>query len=107
MTWVLVGYIAKRRAKQVGWVSPWPNSPDFGFPCVPPVEEIRSVSNCIACGYWKPHHPGNDNPLGLYTDPGLAWAEVPEEAQADFALYAYRLGPVQFQDGEEEAINLW
>lgn len=102
MTWVLVGYIAKRRVTRAGWVSPWPNYPDAGFPCSAPVEEIGSVSNCIASGIGS-----TDDPLNLYADAGQAWAAVPVEARAGFALYAYRLWPVQFADGHEEAIDLW
>jgi hypothetical protein len=102
VTWVLVGYIAKRRTARTGWVSPWPSSPDAGFPCSAPVEEICSVSNCIARGFWS-----TDNPLDLYSDAGLGWAVVPVEARAEFALYAYRLWPVQFENGRQEAIDLW
>lgn len=102
MNWVPVGYIAKRRATLAGWVSPWPSHPDAGFPCAAPVEEICSVSNCIASGIGR-----TDDPLDLHPDAGRAWAVVPVEARADFALYAYRLWPVQFEDGHEEAIDLW
>src|SRR3954447_14785897 len=91
VTWVLVGYIAKRRATRTGWVSPWPNYPDVGFPCPAPVEEICSVSDCIARGPGGTGGPADGNPLGLYADAGSAWAAVPAEARADFALYAYRL----------------
>jgi hypothetical protein len=108
VSWVLVGYIAKRRATRAGWVSPWPDHPDVGFPpCPEHVEEVCSVSNCIARGFGGTDDPASDPPLGLYADPGRAWAVVPVEARADCALYAYRLGPVQFADGVEEAIDLW
>src|SRR5437660_12825006 len=106
MTWSLIGYIAKRRATRTEWVSPWPDYPDTGFPCPAPVEEICSVSNCIARGIGGADEPAGGNPLGLYADAGLARAADPAEARADFALYAYRLWPVQFQDGREEAIDL-
>jgi hypothetical protein len=104
MTWSLVGYIAKRRATRAAWASPWPDYPDAGFPCPPPVEEICSVSNCIARGT---NNPASNDPLGLYPDAGRAWAIVRAEARADFALYAYRMWPVQFEGGQEEAIDLW
>ena len=107
MTWVLVGYIAKRRATQAGWVSPWPSHPDAGFPCPAPVEEICSVSNCIARQYGGTDDPASDKPLGLYATAALAWAAVPVEARAAAALYAYWLWPVQFEEGQEEAIDLW
>jgi hypothetical protein len=107
MAWVLVGYIAKRRVRRAGFVSPSPDYPSAGFPCPAPVDEICSVSNCIAQGLSSWNDPANGNHFGLYADPERAWALVPVEAQADFALYAYRLWPVQFEDGEEEAIDLW
>jgi len=104
MIWVPVGYLAKRRATRAGWVSPRPEYPAAAFPCSDPVEEICSVSNCIAEGT---NDPASNDPLGLYADVGRAWAVVPAEAQADFAIYAYRLWPVQFEDGREEPIDLW
>jgi hypothetical protein len=103
VNWKLIGYIAKRRATRVGWVSPWSSHPNAGFPCGPPVEEICSVSNCIARGL---EHSG-DNPLGLYADAGKAWAVVPAPDRGDFTMYAYRLWPVQFEQGQEEEIDLW
>lgn len=107
MTWELIGYIAKRRTTRSGWVSPWPNHPDVGFPCDAPVEEICSVSNCIARRIERKDDVGNENPLGLYSDADLARAAVPAESRSDFVLYAYRLWVVQFEDGREEAIDLW
>ena len=107
MIWALVGYTVKRRATRAGWVSPWPDYPDTGFPCDAPVDEICSVSGCIARTLEGTDDPANHNPLGLYAEVGLAWAAVPVEVRADFALYAYRLWPVQFEDGQEEVIDLW
>ena len=49
----------------------------------------------------------NDDPLGLYADAGKAWAVVPVEARIDFAMYGYRLWPVQFENGQEEVFDLW
>lgn len=103
MNWELVGYIAKRRAMRNGWKSPYSNYPEAGFPCGPPVEEICSVSNCIA----REQVSSREHPLGMYTDPAQAWALVPEDERANFAMVAYRLGLVQFDDGEEEEIEIW
>jgi hypothetical protein len=107
MTWLLVGYLSKRRATRTGWVSPWPAYPDVGFPCSEPVEEICSVSDCIARGLDVRDDPAHANPLGLYHDPGSARGVVPAAARADYALYAYRLWPVQFENGQEEPIEVW
>lgn len=102
MTWVLVGYIAKRLTTRAGWVSPWESYPGAGFPCAAPVEEICSVSNCIARGLWS-----EDAPLGLHADAKSARAAIPIGSQADYALYAYWLWSIQFKDGDEEEIDLW
>jgi hypothetical protein len=107
MTWSLVGYIAKRRVTRAAWVSPWPDHPEVGFPCPAPVEEICSVSNCIARGLGGWDDPVNGNVHGLYDDAGVAWGVVPVEARAAFALFAYRLHLVQFEDGKEEPIEQW
>jgi hypothetical protein len=107
MTWVAIGYVAKRRAPRAGWVSPWPDHPHAGFPCDDPVEEICSVSSCIARPFAAPSMPENDNPLGLFSDPDSAWAAVPAAGRSTADLYAYRLWPVQFDEGREDAIELW
>jgi hypothetical protein len=107
LNWESVGYIAKRRMERAGWVSPWPSHPDAGFPCAAPVEEICSVSNCIARRLGGLDDPACNNPLGLYPDAGTAWAVVPVEARSDFALYAYRLWPVSFAEGRGEEFDLW
>lgn len=107
MDWVLVGYLAKRRATRMSWASLWPDHPESVFPCAPPVEEICSVSNCIARSTGRAENPADGNPLGLHTDAGMAWAAVPKDARADYALYGYRLWPMQYAEGQEEEINLW
>jgi hypothetical protein len=107
VTWALVGYIAMRRTTRAGWVSPWPDHPDARFPCGPPVEELCSVSGCIAREAEGTDGRMNDTPLDLYADARRAWAAVPAEARADFAVYAYRLWLVQFEGGQEAEIDLW
>ena len=107
MTWSLIGYIAKRRATRTEWVSPWPDYPDASFPYPSPVEEICSVSNCIARGLGGRDDSANGNAHGLYDDAGLAWGVVPVEVRTDFALFAYRLWLVQFENGQEEPIDVW
>ena len=107
MNWVLIGYVAKRRITRAGWASALPDYSDVGFPCSAPVEEICSVSNCIARRMEADSGPEDATPLGLYDTPDQAWAALPVESRADFALYAYRLWPVQFDNGEEEPIDLW
>lgn len=102
MNWILVGYIAKPRQFESGWVSSWPNETGDGFSSSEPVDEICSVSHCIVRGIRN-----DEDPLGLYASPALAWEVVPSDQQAIQAMYAYYLWPVQFEEGEEEPINLW
>ena len=102
MDWVLVGYIAKRRAPQSGWVSCWPDPAGNEDSRSEPVDEICSVSNCIARGYRN-----ESDPFGLYANAGLAWTAVPVESRADCDIYAYRLWPIQFEEGAEDPIELW
>ncbi len=102
MEWVWVGYIAKRRVPQSGWVSSWPDPEGKGDSSSEPVDEICSVSNCIARGIRNA-----SDPFGLYANADLAWAAVPVDSRADCAMYAYRLWPVQFEEGAEEPIDLW
>lgn len=111
MTWRPIGYIAKRRATRLGWASVraalWPESPGAGFPAPSLVEEICSVSGCIARRIDGAEVPASDPHFELYPDAERAWAIVPASARADFALYAYRLWPMQFDDGQEQVIDLW
>ena len=107
MTWVPVGYTAKRRMRRATWASPWPDYPDAKFPGSSPVEEICSVSNCISSRPLGIEDAFRENPLELFHTAALACDVVPLERRADFALYAYQLWPMQFDDGQEEAIHLW
>lgn len=106
MDWVLLGYLMKRRAVRIGWVSPWPQHPNVGFPCGEPVEEICSVSGCISRRARAADGAGED-PLGVFPTAEAALAVVPPEDRAAYGLYAYRLRPVQFVEGVEAPIELW
>lgn len=57
MDWILVGYIAKRRTMALGCVSVWPDPLGSGNSCSAPVEEICSVSHCIAKGVRNAEEP--------------------------------------------------
>lgn len=105
--WVLIGYRAKRWATRRGWVSPWPDYPDVGFPCAAPVEEICSVSGCIARNAPSECDSDTVSPWGLYADPEQAQQATPVEEREQFAVYAYRLWTTQFELGSEELIDLW
>lgn len=102
---VLIGYLAKRSVRRDQWSG---SHPTGGFPAAPPVEEIASVSRCIAgpAEGWREFNRHNVH--DLYDRPELAWSVVPEDQRAAFRLYAYRRYPVRFDDGHEEpAEELW
>jgi hypothetical protein len=104
MRWILIGYFPKRRAARSGWVSPYPDYPDAGFPAPVPVEEICSVSQCIAAGPEPPW--GEINEFGGYQGPAAAWQAVPPNQRQEFNLFAYRIAPVLYRDGQEEELDL-
>ena len=104
MDWTLIGYFPKRRALRSGWVSPYPEHPDAGFPAPASVDEICSVSDCIARG--PDLMTGDINPMGGYGSLEAAWQAVPVDRQGDFCLFAYRVAPVRFRDGQEEPLEL-
>src|SRR5687767_14158308 len=81
MLWTLIGYFPKRRTMRSSWVSPYP---DVGFPASEPVEEICSVSHCIAKG---PELKAGEMPgieFGGYDDPAAAWRAVAPGQRDDF-----------------------
>ncbi len=81
--------------------------PDSGFPCDGPVEEICSVSDCIARGPERWQDQGRHNCHDLYDTPDLAWSVVPAEVRSQFDLFAYRLLLVEFMNGKEAPIEVW
>jgi hypothetical protein len=87
---VLLGYFPKRLSVPPDWMR------------ARGVEEIGSVSLCIAGGpdgwleAWK------HNPWGFFSSPETARSLVPGDERADYRLYAYALYPVEYrEDGEE------
>jgi len=107
MTNILIGYFPKRRMTRSDWVSPWPMYPDAGFPCTEPVEEICSVSDCIAQGPERWRDQGRHNVHELYDTPELAQSVVPAEVRHFFELFAYRLLLVEFRNGKEAPFEPW
>lgn len=107
MTWTLVGYFPKRRTTRSRWQSPFPDHPDYGFPCIAPVDEICSVSKCIAMGPEGWRDQEKHNFYGMYNNPDVAWSVVPVEVRANFELFAYRLYLMEFNDGRGEPMEEW
>ena len=108
MTWILVGYFPKRCMTRARLASPFPTSSNTRFLLSTYVEEICSVSDCIAQGPKGWRDQGKHNVYDLYNNPNLAWSVVPVEERADFELFAYRLYLVEFEDGQEQATeDVW
>jgi hypothetical protein len=107
MTPTFIGYFAKRIVKRDREGS---CAAVGGFPVGPPVDEICSVSGCIAKAPegWRDHE--KHNAFGVYDSPDLAWSVVPADLRGDFDLFAYHLFPVQYEEGREEnleALEWW
>lgn len=84
----LIGYFPKRRTPRPDWLA------------APAVREICSVSGCMAeppVG-WIDHWAHNG--LWVYDTPQLARSVVPADQAEQFALFAYRLVPRVYRDGE-------
>ena len=107
MTWTMVGYFPKRRTLRPDWMLSRPKSEEFGFACSEFVEEICSVSDCIARGPDGWRDQGQHNFYQMYDTPELSWSVVPVEVRAEFELFAYRLLLVEFADGREEPMEEW
>lgn len=102
MTPTLIGYVAKRIVKRGPDRS---SEPPGGFPVGPPVEQLCSVSDCIATAPEGWRDRATHNAFDAYDSPDLAWSVVPTELRKDFDLFAYRLYPVQFLKGQEETLQ--
>lgn len=102
MTPTLIGYLPKRIVKRSHDGS---CEAAMGFPVGPPVDQICSVSCCIAQGPAGWRGLAGNNPFDFYDSPALAWSAVPAVMQTGFELFAYRLYPAQFLDGREEKLE--
>ena len=77
-----------------------------GFPGPAPVEEICSVSNCVARGPDAPTGNMPFNEFGGYESPAAAWQAVARELRSHFTLLAYRVGSHWFREGQVEQLEL-
>src|SRR5262249_14211035 len=101
-----VGYFPKRRMTRSNWVSPYPDYPNAGFPAPAPVDEICSVSNCIAKGPEIRMDEVPCNEFGGYDSPASAWKAVRPDLRETFDLFAYCIAPILFRDGQAEQLQL-
>lgn len=94
MTPTLIGYLPKRFTPREEWLF------------AEKVEEICSVSNCIAqrpeglVQHWK------HNDWWLYDSPALAWKLVSSEERGKQRMYGYLLFPIEFRQGKQSPLNL-
>ena len=93
-TSVLIGYLPKQFTKAKG---------DISAPSFAGVEEICSVSECLAKSPtdWVNKWVHNTE-TWLFDTPEAAWSVVPAAEQERYRLYAYRLLPTLFHDSGEE-----
>ena len=91
---VLIGYLPKQFTKATG---------DMHAPAYPGVEEICSVSECIAKSppEWVDKWVHNTD-TRLFDTPDAAWSVVPASDGERYRLYAYRLLPTLFHESGEE-----
>ena len=90
----LIDYFPKRRTKRPDWLH------------TTQVDELASVSTCIATGPdgWMEHWRHNE--LWVYDRPEIAWSVVPAENRPEFDLYAYHMFPLQIDDHDEEPFSI-
>ena len=105
MNSTFVGYCPKRRMTRSALVSRDPEIPQGYFPWAAPVEEICSVSRCIATvpDGWRDCR--KRNVWSMYDSPELAWSIVPVQDCGDFEMFAYRLLLARFVEGQEETME--
>ncbi len=101
MTPILVGYFPRRTLRRA-------DAGEAGFPAPGPVEEVASVSRCLS----RPADAELDTydpesaPLGGFADVESARVAVPEADRDAFDLYAYRVYPLRFEDGQVTRLDL-
>ena len=94
MQGILIGYFPKRTAKTPTWLKN------------PIVEEICSVSCCISEDPDNWIEKWRHNEMGMYESPEAAWSVVPDLDREKFELYAYRMLPIEFNDGAPAPFNV-
>lgn len=89
-----IGYFPKRTIKRPDWLK------------AVGVEEVCSVSTCISnapdgwIDQWR------HNEMWVYDTTELAWSVVSDSSRQEFELYAYRLFPVKFAEGQQQTFQI-
>ena len=97
MSPLLIGYWAKRVVRRPDWLD------------AISVVEICSVSDCISKppeGWVQAWEGGQLGSWGLLASPEDAQRLVPEEAVAEYDLFAYEVEPARYVDGMREEIDV-
>ncbi|MBI3415804.1 MAG: hypothetical protein HY043_10900 [Verrucomicrobia bacterium] len=94
MTPILIGYFPKRTMKRPDWLK------------AAGVEEVCSVSNCVSedPDGWRDEWRHNE--MWVYDTPELALSIIPETVRSEFELYAYKMFPVVFIDGQQQPFEI-
>jgi hypothetical protein len=90
MNLMLIGYFPKRTETRPDWLK------------AAGVEEICSVSTCISDGPDEWIEAWCHNELWVFDTPELAWSVVPAAARSEFELYAYKMFPAEFLQGQPQ-----
>src|SRR5262249_51215270 len=87
---ILIGYFPKHVEKRPNWLQ------------AAQVSEVCSASECVSPGPkgWVEHWI--HNPLWGFNDEASARAVIPAANVSNFELFAFRMFPVQFDDGKPE-----
>jgi hypothetical protein len=83
----LIGYFVKPAVARSAWLK------------AAQVEEICTVSDCMATVTWDWINEWRHNAEWLFDTPSLAWSVVPELERARCRLFAYPMFPVRFCQG--------
>jgi hypothetical protein len=95
MDLTLIGYLPKRVQRPPGWL-----------PDMPSIDQICSVGDCFSpapedrISFWK------HNAMWLYDDETTTMSIVPLELQHEFTLFAYKMLPSLFNDGDQKTFNI-
>jgi hypothetical protein len=92
---ILIGYFPKRIERPAEWC-----------PTLTEVTEICSVATCISEGPEGWMEQWRHNAMELYDSEDLAMSVVPPERADEYTMFAYKVFPVLFDEGEEKPFAL-
>ena len=99
---VLIGYFPKRAVRRGDRL---PSDAPSPFPLAE-IDEIASVSGCIAHEPQRWTEQLTPNEFWGFADPPSAWEAVFPEDRPGLVLFAYKLFPARFVDGRQEPLEM-